>query len=66
MRPFIVFVYFILVQNVLQAQEKPTISAEFYKRIVNNKAGIKYIKYTNNLTFLDSVPFKKDQFQQII
>lgn len=66
MRPFIVFVYFILVQNVLQAQEKPTISAEFYKRIVNDKAGIKYIKYANNLSFLDSVPFKKDQFQQII
>jgi hypothetical protein len=66
MRLFFVFVYFILGQNVLQAQERPTISAEFYKRIVNDKAGIKYIKYTNNVTFLDSMPFKKDQFQQII
>jgi hypothetical protein len=66
MRPLIIFFYFILAQTILQAQQRPMISAEFSNRIVNEKAGIKYIRYTDNFSFLDSVAFKKDQNQQII
>ena len=66
MRTLCIFVYFILAQNVLLAQQKPLIATAFSNRIVNEAAGIKYINYNNNWSFLDSLDLKKDQHQQII
>ena len=66
MRTLCIFVYFILAQNVLLAQQKPLIATAFSKRILNEAAGIKYINYNNNWSFLDSLDLKKDQHQQII
>jgi hypothetical protein len=50
----------------LFSQVKPLIPSKFTNRILSENSSIKYISYNNQLSFLDTIAQKKDQFQQII
>ena len=47
-------------------QEKAIIKSNYIQRILKQKGAIKYVNYSSNHFFLDSLPLKKDQTQQII
>lgn len=47
-------------------QEKAIIKSNYIQRILKQKGAIKYVNYASNHFFLDSLPLKKDQTQQII
>jgi hypothetical protein len=50
----------------LFSQVKPLIPSKFTNRILSENSSVKYISYNNQLSFLDTIAQKKDQFQQII
>jgi hypothetical protein len=52
--------------TTLFSQVKPLIPSKFTNRILSENSSIKYISYNNQLSFLDTIAQKKDQFQQII
>ena len=66
MRAIYVFLCFFQMSTTLFSQVKPLIPSKFTNRILSENSSIKYISYNNQLSFLDTIAQKKDQFQQII
>ena len=66
MRAIYLFLCFFQMSATLFSQVKPLIPSKFTNRILSENSSIKYISYNNQLSFLDTIAQKKDQFQQII
>jgi len=66
MRAIYVFLCFFQMSTTLFSQVKPLIPSKFTNRILSENSSIKYISYNYQLSFLDTIAQKKDQFQQII
>jgi hypothetical protein len=66
MRAIYLFLCFFQMSATLFSQVKPLIPSKFTNRILSENSSVKYISYNNQLSFLDTIAQKKDQFQQII
>lgn len=66
MRAIYLFLCFFQMSATLFSQVKQLIPSKFTNRILSENSSIKYISYNNQLSFLDTIAQKKDQFQQII